>query len=261
MRQMSTQDAALTGPAASATPDAAPRQQPAAQLTAEPLQLAHGTGIGPFTAVLWDLDGTIVDSAPGITRAIAKMLDTFGLPVPSDDELLSYVGPPILDSFRRNGLDDAVELEHAMTMYRDFYREEGEAQTVLFPGVAELIRAVHAAGIPQSTATSKPEPSATRILKRFALDAEFEFITGATEDESRSAKADVVAEALRRLGEAGHDLSNVLMIGDRFYDVQGSAVNGVPSCYVTWGYGELGEERGASYVATSPLELRQVLGL
>lgn len=263
MREMSTSDQALTGPATTtaAAADIAPRQQPAAKLEATPLEYAHGTGIGPFTAVLWDLDGTIADSAPGITTAIAKMLDTFGLPVPSHDELLSYVGPPILDSFRRNGLDDAVELEHAMEMYRDYYREEGEGQTILFPGMAELIRAVHAAGIPQSTATSKPEPSARRILEKFGLDVELEFITGATEDESRSAKADVVAEALRRLGEAGHDLSNVLMIGDRFYDVQGSAVHGVPSCYVTWGYGELGEERGASYVATSPTELRHILGL
>lgn len=241
--------------------DASTRLQP--QATTEPLAVSypHGTGVGPFTAVLWDLDGTIADSAPGIVDAIAKMLDNFGLPIPSYDELLSYVGPPILDSFRKNGLDDAVELNHAMETYRDYYRESGEMASVPYPGVLDLIRDLRAAGIPQSTATSKPEPSATRILEHFGVAGELDFITGATEDESRSAKKDVVAEALRRLGEAGVDLSNVLMIGDRIHDVEGSAANGVPCCYVTWGYGRLGEERGASVVATTADELRACLGV
>ncbi|CAG7844548.1 putative protein [Pseudoclavibacter triregionum] len=246
---------------ADAPEDARVRRQPEA--TPEPtlVELPHGTGRGPFTAVLWDLDGTIADSAPGITSAIAKMLDAFGLPIPSYDELLSYVGPPILDSFKRNGLDDAVELEHAMAMYREIYREQGEGETVPFAGIPEIVTELHTRGMPQSTATSKPEPSATRILEHFGIADDFDFITGATEDETRSDKADVVREALRRLDGAGVDLSNVLMIGDRHYDVTGSAVNGVPSCYVTWGYGIIGEQQGASWVATTPAELRRILGL
>lgn len=237
------------------------RPQPPARLTPAPQRLEHGTGTAPFTAILWDLDGTIADSAPGITRAIAKMLDTFGLPVPSQAELLSYVGPPIIDSFKKNGLDNGVELEEAMAMYREIYQAEGELEATPYDGVLDLIRTAHAAGIPQSTATSKNEAAATRILASFGVLDDLEFVTGATEDERRSAKADVVAEALRRLGDAGHNLSNVLMIGDRFYDVQGAAANGVPATYATWGYGTVGEDAGAVTVVTNAVELRTVLGL
>lgn len=248
-------------PPAGAPEDASIRLQPQATPEPTPVAYPHGTGVGPFTAVLWDLDGTIADSAPGIVDAISQMLDNFGLPIPSYDELLSYVGPPILDTFRKNGLDDAVELELAMQTYRDYYRESGEAMSVPYDGVLDLIRDLRAAGMPQSTATSKPEGSATRILELFGIAGELDFLTGATEDEQRSAKKDVVAEALRRLGQAGVDLSNVLMIGDRVHDVEGSAANGVPCCYVAWGYGRLGEERGSSFVATTADELRSLLGV
>lgn len=257
MRRMSE----IATPPAGAPAGAAARLQPEATAAPIPVRYPHGTGLAPFTAVLWDLDGTIADSAPGIIDSMAKMFDTFGLPIPSYEELLSYVGPPILDTFRKNGLDDAVELDLAMQTYRDFYRESGEAKSVPYEGVLDLIRDLRAAGVPQSTATSKPESSATRILEHFGVAGELDFVTGATDDESRSAKRDVVAEALRRLGEAGADLSNVLMIGDRVHDVEGSAENGVPSCYVTWGYGRLGEEQGASVVATNAEELRACLGV
>lgn len=211
--------------------------------------------------MLWDLDGTIVDSAPGIISSMQKMLDVLGLDVPSYEQMLDYVGPPILDAFRRHHLDDAVELALALTTYRDIYEEEGERNSRVYPGVDGLLRELRERGVPQSTATSKPEPSATRVLTHFGLAHELDAIVGATPDETRSAKADVVAEALRVLGERGADLSNVIMIGDRFYDVEGSAANGVPCIYVTWGYGELGEEAGSVGVASSTAELRGLLGL
>lgn len=237
------------------------RSQPQPSETTRLVALPHGTGRPPFTAVLWDLDGTIIDSAPGITTAISKMLDTYGLPIPSHEELLSYIGPPILDSFRRNHLDDAIELEHALNTYREIYEEEGEDNSRVYPGVGDVVRAVRAAGIPQSTATSKPEDSATRVLEHFGLAHEFDAIVGATPDETRSRKEEVVEEALRVLGERGVDLSNVLMIGDRFYDVEGSGANGVPCVYVTWGYGCSGEEAGSVGVAGDADDLRRFLGL
>lgn len=236
-------------------------QQPAASLPATRVQLPHGTGVGPYTAVLWDLDGTISDSAAGIIDAMRRTYDTLRMPVPDDATLRSYVGPPIIDTFRAQGLDDGVELNHALEMYRDIYHESGLLASPQFPGVGDIIRELHAAGVPQSTATSKPEDAATKVLEHYGLAAEFDFITGATADESRADKADVVAEALARLRSEGVDLSNALMIGDRFYDVEGSGENGVPATYVTWGYGRLGEEAGAVAVVTTPAELRQVLGL
>lgn len=235
--------------------------QPAASLPPTRIQLPHGTGIGPYTAVLWDLDGTISDSAAGIIDAMRRTYDTMRMPIPDDATLRSYVGPPIIDTFREQGLDDNIELTHALETYREIYNEHGLLASPEFPGVGDLIRALRAAGIPQSTATSKPESAATRVLEHYGLAGQFDFITGATDDESRSEKADVVAEALARLRGRGVDLSNVLMIGDRHYDVQGSKVHGVPATYVTWGYGRLGEELDAVAVVTTLDELRSVLGL
>ncbi|MFD2757663.1 HAD hydrolase-like protein [Gulosibacter faecalis] len=235
--------------------------QPAASLPPRQVQLPHGTGTAPYTAVLWDLDGTISDSAEGIVDAMRRTYDVLGLDIPSDETLRSYVGPPIIDTFRAEGLDDAIELTHALQTYREIYNESGLLASPEFPGVGAIIRDLHAGGIPQSTATSKPESAAARVLESYGLAEQFEFITGATDDESRSEKADVVAEALHRLRGAGHDLSNVLMIGDRFYDVQGSLAHGVPCTYITWGYGRLGEEADSVAVATTPDELREVLGI
>ena len=222
--------------------------------------MAHGTGRPPFTAVLWDLDGTIVDSAPGIISSMQKMLDVLGLDVPSYEQMLDYIGPPILDAFREHELDDAVELDLALSTYRDIYQEEGERNSRVYPGLGELLRTFHDLGVPQTTATSKPEDSASRVLTHFGLEQYLTAVVGATPDETRSAKHEVVAEALRVLGARGVDLSNVIMIGDRHYDVQGSAANGVPCIYVTWGYGEVGEEAGAVGVAATADDLRRLLG-
>jgi len=223
---------------------------------------AHGRGIAPFTAVLWDLDGTISDSAAGIMSALAKTFDTLGLPVPDEDVLRSYVGPPILDVFREQGLDDAIEQEHAFELYREIVRDSGPAEDAhAYAGILDLVWAVHHAGVPQSTATSKPESIARRVLEAYAVADAFDFITGASDDERRSRKDEVVEEALLRLRGAGVDLSNVVMIGDRFYDVEGSAANGVPAIYVAWGYGAPGEERGAVATASTPAELRALLGV
>lgn len=227
----------------------------------EPVGMSRGTGRPPYSAILWDLDGTISDSAPGIVAALRKTFDVFRMPIPDDETLLSYVGPPIIDSFKHQHLDDAIEIQHALETYREIHEESGLIDSPAFAGIPELIRDAHRAGIPQSTATSKPESAATVVLEHYDLLGEFDEVTGATDDESRSKKQDVVEEALRRLEARGVDLSNVIMIGDRFYDVHGSAAHGVPCIYVTWGYGQLGEDEGAVAVATSSAELRKLLGL
>lgn len=236
-----------------------PTQPEARDTTPTPMPL--GDGVPPFTTVLWDLDGTISDSAAGIVAAMRATFDTFRMPIPDDDSLLSYVGPPIIDSFREQGLDDAIELTHALDTYREIYEEHGLLESPAFSGVGEIIAELHRRGVRQSTATSKPETSATRVLEHYGFAEYFDVITGASADESRSAKADVVAEALRRLRSIDADLSRTVMIGDRHYDVTGSAHNGVPAIYVTWGYGRLGEDEGAVAVATTPDELRALLGL
>ncbi len=198
------------------------------------------TATALWSAILFDLDGTITDSAPGITASLARTFETLGRPVPDAAELLAYVGPPLLDSFReRAGMSDEQAWE-AINAYRADYN--GSAiDTAVYPGVAGLLERIHAAGVPLALATSKPESVAVRILENFGLDRYFTVICGATDDESRSAKADVVAEAIRRLAEQGVDVSRSVMVGDRSYDTVGAAANGIPTILVEWGYGSPAE--------------------
>jgi phosphoglycolate phosphatase len=213
----------------------------------------------PFTSILFDLDGTIVDSARGITASLAYTFEELGRPVPSPAELLAYVGPPILESFRDFAGMSPGEMAEALAIYRPRYLEQGALDSTVFPGVAEVLRAIHAAGIPLSLATSKPEAPAIMMLQHFELLDCFDIITGASADEVRSAKADVVAEALARLAAVGADLSHPVMVGDRIHDVAGAAANGVPTIFVDWGYGPAAEQAGSIAVARTPPELRTML--
>ena len=218
--------------------------------------------MGPrFSAVLFDLDGTIVDSAPGITSTLTHTLDHLGLPVQTHAELLRWVGPPILDSFRDYGHLDEDESRYALAIYREKYAAEGVYDATAYPGVLDLIRAIHAAGVPLSLATSKPESLAKLILVDLGVADCFTEITGASEDEVRSKKADVVEEALRRLRADGADLSNVVMVGDRIHDVEGAAAHGVPTIFVSWGYGTPDEADEALLTASTAAELRAELGV
>lgn len=211
-----------------------------------------------WSLILFDLDGTITDSAPGITAALARTFEELVLPVPSDEELRAYVGPPMLDSLRlRAGLNDQLAWD-ALQIYRRHY-EAVAVHTPVFPGVAGLLRRIHEAGIPLGLATSKPERLATRILEHLYLGQYFSEIAGASDDESRSVKADIVEEALRRMSAAGIDTMNCVMVGDRGYDAIGAAVHGVPTIMVEWGYGSPAEAREAMAVVHSVDQLSKSL--
>jgi phosphoglycolate phosphatase len=213
----------------------------------------------PFTSILFDLDGTIIDSAPGITATLAYTFETMGLPVPSAAELLAYVGPPILDSFRDRAGMSLGEAAEALDIYRPRYLERGALNSTVFPGVPEVLRAVRAAGIPLSLATSKPETPATLMLSHFGLLECFDIITGASDDEVRSSKQDVVAEALARLAAIDADLTRTVLVGDREHDVEGAAANDVPTIFVGWGYGTAAEAEGSLAIAHTPLDLQRLL--
>ncbi|MFP5290881.1 MAG: HAD hydrolase-like protein [Actinomycetes bacterium] len=215
----------------------------------------------PFTAILLDLDGTITDSAPGITDTLAYTYEQLGMAVPAYDELLRWVGPPIMDSFRDLAGMDQPTAERALEIYRARYLDRGAYDSTLYPGMGLLVRDIADAGIPLSLATSKPELPATLMLEHFTIAQCFTVITGASADETRSEKADVVEEALRRLRDLDVSLDNVVMIGDRIHDIEGAAEHGVPTIAVEWGYGTDDERDHAALVASTTDELRSLLGL
>jgi phosphoglycolate phosphatase len=207
--------------------------------------------------VLFDLDGTVADSAPGIVGALARTFAELGRPVP--DDLIRWVGPPILDSFRDFGGMSDEESRHALGVYRRIYLEGGVTDSAIFPGVTGLLRDLHESDIGVALATSKPESLARRILDHYDLSRYFDVIAGASEDERRSSKAEIVADALARLGAEGLDTSNTVMVGDRGYDIAGAAENDVPTIMVEWGYGSPAESHEALAIVHSADQLRKLL--
>jgi phosphoglycolate phosphatase len=212
-----------------------------------------------WTCVLFDLDGTLTDSAPGITASLADTFAALGRPVPDAAGLLAYVGPPLLDSLKAfAGMSDLEALD-ALGTYRAVAQERDIIDNAVFPGIVGLLRSLKDGGIPLAVATSKPESRAVRILEHFGLAEYFDVIAGASEDESRSAKADVVAYALERLRALDVDLTHPVLVGDRAYDVEGAAANDVPTILVEWGYGSPAEAGGAMAIVHSTDQLRALL--
>jgi phosphoglycolate phosphatase len=224
---------------------------PCADSTTRTAAYSDSVSAPDWTCILFDLDGTIADSAPGITASLGYMFEEMGLPVPAPEELREWVGPPILDSFR--------DRAQALAIYREHYLEHAGTGAPIFEGVPHVLRSIHHAGIPLALATSKPEFPASVILDHGNLTANFRVISGSSIDEIRSAKKDVIAEALTRFRMIGVDTSRPVMVGDRDYDVEGAAANGMPSIFVTWGYGKPGEEQGSIAQVGHPRELIPLL--
>lgn len=215
----------------------------------------------PWTCVLWDVDGTIVDASDGILRRLTITLEHFGKRPPTRAELVHWIGPPMYDSFQANVGMTPAQSSEAVAFYRVLGKQDGYTTGAkLFPGVAELIRDIAAAGIPQATASSKPEIQVAALMDHFDLSPSLTAIVGATPDEKTlSAKSDIVAEALRRLRAAGADTSRPVLVGDRHHDVEGGAAQGVPVIFVRWGFSWPHEADGAQAAVEDVEQLRRLL--
>lgn len=215
----------------------------------------------PWTCVLWDVDGTIVDASDGILRRLTITLGHFGRTPPTRGELSHWIGPPMYDSFQANVGMTPDEASDAVAFYRALGKQDGYTTDVrMFAGVGELIHEIGAAGVPQATASSKPEVQVRALMEFFGLAPEFAVIVGATPDERTLAnKADIVAEALRRLREAGVDVSRPVMVGDRHHDVEGAAAHGIPTIFVQWGFSWPHESDGAQAAVDDVAQLRRLL--
>lgn len=213
-----------------------------------------------WDAVIFDLDGTIVDSAAGILGSLHATMRDLGLPDPGDDVLRGFIGPPIHDAFMElfgMTLDGAIA---ATAIYRLHYRGGGGIlRFTAFPGVPELIRDLRAKGTTLALATSKPESSARIILDHLSLTDQFDAIAGASEDESIAEKAEIIAIAIERLDAVGKRPARPVMVGDRVHDVEGSAVNDIPCIRVLWGFGDDSESAGTIAQVRNPDELRRLL--
>lgn len=207
--------------------------------------------------LLFDLDGTLTDPALGITRSVQYALKRFGIEENDRQKLLSYIGPPLLDSFKGYGMNEK-EAREALREYRVYFADIGLYENEVYEGIPDFLKEAQRAGYRLIMATSKPEMYACRLMQHFGLTQYFACIAGSDMAEKRADKAAVIRYALERVGVT--DVSEAVMIGDRKYDVEGAREFGMPSIAVTYGYGSFEEleTAGADHIVRSVQELRNL---
>lgn len=211
-----------------------------------------------YRCVLFDLDGTLSDSAPGILSSLRLAFAEAGVPWLPDDAARTLLGPPFGHSLPP--LVGAERVDQVVAAYRQHYVVEGAMfQTTRYDGVLEVLDWAAEQGLRLAVATSKPEPHAARIIEHLGLTGYFETVGGDTVDGRRDSKALVVAEVLARLGNPAPE--SVLMVGDRSHDVLGAAAHGVGCAGALWGYGSAAElvAAGALRLCAKPAEVVELL--
>ncbi len=208
--------------------------------------------------VLFDLDGTLVDSEPGIAAAVAYALARFGLPAPTRAALRAWIGPPLRESFAAVfGVGDP-RVDAAVAAYREHYVASGWRELSVYPGIAEAIAALHAGGSRLAVVTTKIEDQAQRIVAHLPFGAAFEAVYGAQPGATSGDKSARIARALDDFGVAG---SACAMVGDRHFDMLGARANAVRAIGAAWGFGSVEElrEAGADAIAAHPDQLLPLL--
>lgn len=210
-----------------------------------------------YDLILFDLDGTLVNSEEGVTKSVQYALSECGIVENNQDNLRRFLGPPLIDSFMGYYGMTREEGLIALEKYRERYTKTGVYENELIPDVKKVLKTLQDKGIRLALATSKPHVYAREVLKSFDLTQYFDIIVGAEFDGTRNDKADVIKEVLKQAGE----YKKPVMIGDRKHDVEGAKKNGLSCIGVSFGFapeGEL-EECGAIAVADDMNNLLEIL--
>nr|MCR5006547.1 HAD hydrolase-like protein [Clostridiales bacterium] len=192
-------------------------------------------------------------------KSVQHALHHFGIDVSDLDQLTRFIGPPLIPSFMEFYGLTREQAEEALIVYRERFSTIGLFENKVLEGIPEMLKALKTQGKVLAVASSKPEAFVLRILEHFELLSYFDAVIGATMDEKRTEKKDVIEEALRRLGPV--DRRTVLMIGDRKHDVEGAALCELDSLGVYTGFAPAGEleEAGATYICHSIAEMSDLL--
>lgn len=214
-----------------------------------------------FKYILFDLDGTVTDSGPGIMNSVKYALAQYGIENPDPAVLRRFVGPPLHDSFERYYGFTPERAKEAVNCYRTYYAAGGIFENALYDGMEETLKQLQEAGCVLCLATSKPQVFAEQILDHFGIRKYFTVVVGSFLDGTRVDKAEVIEEALRLAGVTDENRRWAVMAGDRHYDIAGAKKMGLFSVGAVYGYGsrkEL-EEAGADWLIDQISDLPEVL--
>ncbi len=201
-----------------------------------------------YNAVLFDFDGTIADTGRGIFASIQYAVECLGFKPLDNETLRRFIGPPIYDSFKRElGLDDEKS-DFAVKKYREKYAESGIYELDLYEGIISLIKRLRENGIKIGIASSKPQNFLIRIVDFLEITDLIDFISAPSADDTPQSKASLISNASEALNIPK---DKILMVGDRYFDINGANGAGVESVGVTFGYGSEEElkKAGATYIA------------
>ncbi len=213
-----------------------------------------------YELVLFDLDGTLTDSGPGIMNSVQYALKKVGKEVEHVEDLKCFVGPPLAQQFAKFCGISEEEGHRMVELYREYYEPKGMLENMVYEGIPEVLSALQEAGVRLAVATSKPEKYARRIAEHFGIASYFEFIGGANMDGSRTKKSEVIEYVLEVCNV--QERQKVLMIGDRKHDVLGARSCGLSALGVLYGYGDREEleQAGAEWIVDTPAQiLKQIL--
>lgn len=209
------------------------------------------------SAVVFDLDGTLVDSRGPFVRSINHTLEHYGRPARPAAELLHYLGPPTQETFGALFADEPSLVGEAIDFYRSYFGALGASGTTVFPGVRELLESLHGR-VPLAIATSKLLSMSEQVLEELELRAFFDPVCGPGPGVIDEPKRVTLGRALDGLGRP----ARAVMIGDRMHDVAGAEAQGLPAIGVLWGAGSESELRdaGAAAIVSEPAAILSLLG-
>ncbi len=212
-----------------------------------------------YDLVLFDLDGTLTDPQVGITKSIQYALFRLGVPEDNPERLVSFIGPPLYESFKQHySFDEPTALE-AIEFYREYFSDTGIYENAVYPKIPELLMHLADCRKTMGVATSKPTPFAEKILIHFDLREYFTFVAGSELEPTGVSKSEIIRRALLKFRDISKE--KVIMVGDRKHDIYGARDNGIHSIGVTYGYGTV-EELSAvhpTYLVDSVEDLRALL--
>lgn len=209
-----------------------------------------------YQYIMFDLDGTLTNSAEGVTKSVEYALNDQGIVVNDRTDLLCCIGPPLKYSFMNFYGMDEKRAEQAVEKYRERYEDIGIFENEVYDGIIPLLKELKMRGLKIAVATSKPENFAIRILKKYNLYEYFDVVSAA-DLNSELTKTDVMKNAIHKLGVK--HLESVVMVGDRNFDINGARDCDIDSIGVTYGFANEGELSEATYLVDTPMQILEVV--